>query len=233
MLKIKKASERGHANHGWLDTWHSFSFAGYYDPRNMGFRSLRVINEDTIAGGTGFGAHPHEDMEIFTYMLSGALEHRDSLGSKFVLRPGEVQYMSAGTGIRHSEKNASPGEPAHLLQIWLLPNKEGVTPNYGQKEFPIASQPDKLHLIASADGREDSIAFHSDAEFRIGRLTPGASVQHTGTFDNAWLQLARGSVAVNGECLSAGDAAVVTGERNLTILNNGEDEAELLLFDLK
>jgi len=233
MLTIKKANERGHANHGWLDTWHSFSFASYYDPRNMGFRSLRVINEDTIAGGTGFGTHPHEDMEIFTYMLNGALEHRDSLGSKFVLRPSEVQYMSAGTGIRHSEKNASATEDAHLLQIWLLPNKEGVKPNYGQKEFPIATEVNKLHLIASADGREDSIAFHGDAEFRIGRLTPGASVVHSGTFDNAWVQVARGSVTLNGKSLSAGDAAAVTGERNLTIVNEGKDEAELLLFDLK
>lgn len=233
MLTIKKANERGHENHGWLDTWHSFSFANYYDPRNMGFRSLRVINEDVIAGATGFGTHPHEDMEIFTYMLGGALEHRDSLGSKFVLRPGEVQYMSAGTGIRHSEKNASANEPAHLLQIWLLPNKEGVKPNYGQKEFPIAQQVNKLHLIASADGREDSIPFHGDAEFRIGRLAPGASVQHTGTFDNAWVQIARGNVTIKDAALSAGDAAVITNERNVTISNNGADEAEVLLFDLK
>lgn len=233
MLTIKKANERGHANHGWLDTWHSFSFASYYDPSNMGFRSLRVINEDTIAGGTGFGTHPHEDMEIFTYMLSGALEHRDSLGSKFVLRPGEVQYMSAGTGIRHSEQNASPTEAAHLLQIWLLPNKKGVKPNYGQKEFPIAKQLNKLHLIASADGRDDSIAFHGDAEVRIGRLTPGASIEHNGTFENAWVQIARGSVTVNGKKLHAGDAAVVTAERKLTIANDDVDEAEVVLFDLK
>lgn len=233
MLTIRKAKDRGHANHGWLDSWHSFSFASYFDPRFIGFRSLRVINEDVIAGGKGFGEHPHEDMEIFTYMLSGALEHKDSIGSRFVLRPGEVQYMSAGTGIRHSEKNASATEPAHLLQIWLLPNKVGVTPNYGQKAFPIAKQVNELPLIASADGREGSIAFHGDAEFRAGRLEPGASIEHDGKFDNAWVQVARGDVMVKGTALSTGDAAAITGERELTISNHGADEAEVLLFDLK
>lgn len=231
MLKIRPAAERGHANYGWLDTNYSFSFADYHDPAAMGFRALRVINEDRIAGGGAFGTHPHRDMEIITYVLQGALEHRDSLGSGGVLVPGEVQHMSAGSGIRHSEANASAIEPLHLLQIWLLPTRKGVKPNYQQQAYLIAEQPNKLHLVASSDGRNGSLAMTTDADIYAARLEPGVVLVEPNKRGHGWLQVARGSVVVNGVSLKQGDGVAISSEPELTI-EAREQGAEFLLFDL-
>jgi redox-sensitive bicupin YhaK (pirin superfamily) len=232
MLKVRRAEERGHADHGWLNSYHTFSFAGYYDPANTGFRSLRVINEDFVLPGEGFGTHPHRDMEILTYVLEGALEHRDSMGNGGVIRPGEVQRMSAGSGITHSEFNASDKEPVHFMQVWILPEQRGITPSYEQRNFDLASN-GKLRLIASPDADQDSVAIHQDAKVYAGKLEAGASLRHEIAKDrHAWVQVARGEVEVNGTKLRAGDGAAITGEPELRISTNGQG-SELLLFDLR
>jgi quercetin 2,3-dioxygenase len=230
MLDIRLNEDRGHANHGWLDTHFTFSFSNYYDPEHMGFRALRVINEDFIAPGRGFGAHPHQDMEILTYVLSGELGHKDSLGSGGVIRHGEVQFMSAGTGIRHSEANPSPTETTHMLQIWLLPNRTGLDPKYEQKVFPIETQPNRLHLIASRDGRDGSFLIRSDAEVYAGKLEGGTTVDQILTGNHGWVQVAVGEVTVNGKTLQAGDGLAIDGEGWVQIV--ATDKAEILLFDL-
>ena len=205
MLTIRPAAERGHANHGWLDSNFSFSFADYYDPAHMGFRALRVINQDIVAPQTGFGKHPHRDMEILSYVLSGAVQHEDSMGSSEILRPGELQHMSAGSGVRHSEMNPSATEPLHMLQIWLMPNQLGIAPKYEQKPFSVQTEPNQLHLLASKDGRADSFVIHSDAELSAATLLPGGTVTHTFRGKYGWLQVARGTVDVAGATLKAGD----------------------------
>jgi len=230
MIRIRKAEERGHFNHGWLDTYHTFSFADYYDPQFMGFRSLRVINEDRVQPGRGFGTHSHRDMEIVTYVLEGGLEHRDSMGTGSVIRPGEVQRMSAGTGVLHSEINPSRSEPVHLLQIWILPERRGIKPEYEQKAFPAEERKGKLRLVASHDGKDGSLTIHQDAKLFAATLTDGQTINHDlqqGRY--AWLQVARGSVDVNDQTLRAGDGAAIEDERTITL--QGRD-AEVLLFDL-
>jgi redox-sensitive bicupin YhaK (pirin superfamily) len=231
MLQVRKAQERGHANHGWLDTYHTFSFADYYDPAQMGFRPLRVMNEDRIAPGMGFGMHGHRDMEIVTYVLEGELEHKDSLGNGEVLRPGEFQRMSAGTGVRHSEFNPSSTAPVHLYQIWLLPEAKGLTPSYEQKFFDASEKRGKLRLVASPDGAEGSLAIHQDARIYLALLEPGETVSHSlGDGRHAWLQVLRGTVSAGGNSLEAGDGLAVSDERSLVI--SGERAAEVMLFDL-
>ncbi len=232
MLHIRHANERGHADHGWLDTWHTFSFADYYEPAQMGFRSLRVINEDRVAPGQGFGMHGHRDMEIVTIVLSGALEHRDSLGNGEVLRPGELQRMSAGTGIRHSEFNPSASEPVHLYQIWLLPNEKGLTPSYEQKAFGKAEQRNRLRLVASLDGRDGSLTIHQDADLYLGTLAEGTRVTHSlRAGRSAWLQVLSGAITVNGAALQTSDGVAITDEPTLLTLE-AKSAAEILLFDL-
>jgi quercetin 2,3-dioxygenase len=230
MLDIRQAGERGHANHGWLDSRFSFSFAEYYDPEQMGFRALRVINEDYVAPSMGFGKHPHRDMEILTYVLEGAVKHEDSMGSSEVLVPGELQHMSAGTGVRHSEMNPSDKETLHLLQIWLMPNKAGIPPKYEQKQFPVQGEPNKLHLLASEDARDGSFKIQSDAELLAAKLEPKGSVTHTFKHGYGWLQVARGEVSVAGGTLKAGDGLKISGEKALEI--SSENGGEILLFDL-
>jgi redox-sensitive bicupin YhaK (pirin superfamily) len=231
MITIRPANERGRTALDWLDSRHSFSFGDYYDPAHMGFRSLRVINDDQIAPGAGFGTHPHRDMEIISYVVSGALEHRDSLGSGEVLRPGEVQRMTAGTGVLHSEFNPSPAEPTHLLQIWLLPEQRGLTPGYEQKAYPDAERRGRWRLVASHDGRDGSVTIHQDAELYATLLGPGDEATHTlRPGRHAWVQVARGAVTVNGRPLRAGDGASVSGEAALAV--TATEPAEVLLFDL-
>lgn len=231
MMQIRYAGERGHFDHGWLDTYHTFSFADYYDPEQMGFRSLRVINEDRVAAGQGFGMHGHCDMEIVTVVLEGALEHRDSLGNGEVLRPGELQYMCAGTGIRHSEFNPSATELCHLYQIWLLPNARNLTPTYGQKAFPDVEKRNRLCVVASPDGRDESLTIHQDAFLYLSTLDPGSAITHTlGAGRAAWLQILRGNVRLNGHDLNAGDGVAITNETALNLL--ASTPAETLLFDL-
>jgi len=234
MIKIRKANERGHADHGWLNTFHTFSFAGYYDPSNMGFRSLRVINEDWVQGGRGFGAHPHHDMEIITYVLEGSLEHKDSMGTGSVIRPGEVQRMSAGTGVTHSEYNASRSEPVRLLQIWLLPEEKGIKPSYEQREFPRQARQGKLQLLAAKDDANGALKIHQDAKLFAAEVSSGEQIKHElAPGRHAWLQVARGGVRLNGQSLQAGDGAAVTGESELVVAANGNGTpAEFLLFDL-
>ncbi|MHB1960089.1 MAG: pirin family protein [Acidobacteriaceae bacterium] len=230
MLNIRLNEDRGHANHGWLDTYFTFSFADYYDPAHMGFRALRVINEDFIAPGRGFGAHPHRDMEILSYVLSGELGHQDSLGSGGVIRHGDVQFMSAGTGIRHSEANPSATETTHMLQIWLLPNRTGLDPKYEQKVFPVENEPNRLHLIASRDGRDGSFLIRSDAEVYAGKLDAGSTLEQQLTGNHGWLQVAAGDVTANGKTLRAGDGLAIEDEASVGIAATGN--AEILLFDL-
>lgn len=232
MIKVRPAGERGRTRAGWLDSSHSFSFGDYYDPRHMGFRDLRVINEDYVAPGTGFGAHSHRDMEIISVALSGGLAHSDSTGGRGVIRPGEVQVMTAGTGVSHSEMNASKSEPAHFLQIWILPERDGLRPGYGQKEFPDAARRGRLRLLASRGGDEGSLVIHQDVRLYDARLSPGQEVTHAlGEGRHAWLQVVRGSVMLNGARLGEGDGAAVSDESALRI--TAEAEAEILLFDLK
>ena len=230
MVTIRPAAERGHANHGWLDSNFSFSFDQYYDPAHMGFRALLVINEDRVAPATGFGKHPHRDMEILTYVLEGAVKHEDSTGASETLVPGELQHMSAGTGVRHSEMNPSDSETLHLLQIWLLPNQLGIPPKYEQKRFSVQDEPNQLHLLASTDARDGSFKIFSDAELLAAKLDPGGSVSHTFKLGNGWLQVARGAVSVAGTMLQAGDGLEIEAESSITIAS--ESSAEFLLFDL-
>ncbi len=231
MITIRKAKERGHFNFGWLDTHHTFSFADYYDPRFMGFRSLRVINEDFVSPGYGFPTHPHRDMEIITYVLEGSLEHRDSMGTGSVIRPGEVQRMSAGTGVAHSEFNHSEDEQVHLLQIWIMPDELNLRPSYEQKNYAAEEKQGRLRLIASQDGREDSVKIHQDTQLYASLLEPGQEVTHQlGADRHAWVQVARGSVLLNGQLLEQGDGAAVSREQSLQLV--GEERAEVLLFDM-
>jgi redox-sensitive bicupin YhaK (pirin superfamily) len=233
-MLIRRASERGYADHGWLRSFHTFSFADYYAPAHMGFRALRVINEDRVEGGKGFGTHPHRDMEIISYVLSGSLQHKDSMGTGSVIRPGDVQRMSAGTGVTHSEFNGSPTEPVHFLQIWILPDARGHAPSYEQKHFSVAERSGTLKLVASKDGREGSLSIHQDASMFAGLLAPGQRVSHAlGAGRSAWLHVARGQVEVGGRELSSGDAAAFEPDgqgSELTI--SGKEPSEILLFDL-
>jgi hypothetical protein len=230
MITIRKAKDRGHANHGWLDTYHTFSFADYRDPRWMGFRSLRVINDDLVMPGMGFGTHPHRDMEIITYILSGALEHKDSMGNGRVIRTGDVQYMAAGTGILHSEFNPSKEEAVHLLQIWIQPNRQGVAPRYGEKSYAKVAA-GALHLVTSNAGRDGSIAIHQDADLWLAKLEPGQKVAHRlAAGRHAWVHVAEGEVTLNGKTLSGGDAAAVDAEAVLELA--GVKQSQVLLFDL-
>jgi redox-sensitive bicupin YhaK (pirin superfamily) len=231
MITLRKADERGRGDHGWLDTRHTFSFADYHDPRFMGFSELRVINEDRVAPGAGFPTHGHRDMEILSYVLEGALEHRDSLGTGSVIRPGDVQRMSAGTGVRHSENNASKTEPVHFLQIWIEPSETGIAPGYEQKSVTDADKRGRLRLIASPDGRDESVTIHQDTLVYASVLEPGEKVVYTpASGRRVWLQVARGAVTVNGERLGQGDGAAITAERMLTIA--AVERAEIILFDL-
>jgi redox-sensitive bicupin YhaK (pirin superfamily) len=232
MLAVRKSTDRGHANHGWLDSKFSFSFADYDDPKFMGFRALRVINEDTIQGGGGFGTHGHREMEIVTYVLEGGIAHKDSLGSGGVIVPGELQHMSAGTGIRHSEYNASATTPAHMLQIWLLPSKSGITPSYSQQSFPIAAEPNLLHLLASPEGRSGSLKWVTDAELYSAKLDPGTKIEHPFTTRKyGWVQVARGSAIVNGNALAQGDGLALSDEPELSI-TAAKEGSEVLFFEL-
>jgi len=231
MITVRKGAERGHFNHGWLDTYHTFSFSDYHDPKFMGFRTLRVINEDRVEPGAGFPTHFHRDMEIITYLLAGALEHRDGLGNGSVIRPGEVQRMSAGTGITHSEANPSKTEPTHLLQIWILPNQKGFAPSYEQKVFPEAERRGKLRLVVSPDGRDGSLRIHQDARVYATIVEPGERL----TFElepgrHAWVQVARGALRLNGIELHAADGAAASKEARLEF--EALAPAELLVFDL-
>ena len=231
MITVRKSEDRGHFDHGWLNTYHTFSFAGYYDPDQMGHRALRVINEDRIQPGEGFGTHPHRDMEILSYVVSGALQHRDSMGNGSVITPGEVQRMSAGTGVTHSEFNPSDQEPGHFLQIWILPERKGLTPGYEQRAFSDEEKRDRLRLIASRDGRDGSVTIHQDASVYAALLTQGQVVTHAfGTGRGGWLQVVKGSVTLNRIALSAGDGAAMEGETELEI--TAVKDSELLLFDL-
>jgi len=228
MIQLRRRDERGHFDHGWLNTYHTFSFDRYYDPRHMGFRALRVINEDRVAPAQGFGTHPHRDMEIITYILDGALEHKDSMGTGSVIRPGEVQRMSAGTGVTHSEFNPSKSDPVHLLQIWILPEARGIRPSYEQKQFSRESMRGNLRLIAAHDPIEGAVAIHQDVRL-FATVLDGETVTHDllpGRY--AWLQVARGSMELNGIPMQAGDGAAVSEVETLNIAGNGE----ALLFDL-
>ena len=231
MIQVRKSTERGHANHGWLDSWHTFSFSSYYDPEYMGFSSLRVINDDRIAAGAGFPTHAHRDMEIVTYLLEGALEHKDSMGNGSVIHAGEVQRLTAGTGITHSEYNASDSDPIRLLQIWIQPDQTGLTPGYEQKMFSAAEKQGRLRLVASADGRDGSVTIHQDANLHAGLLGESDKIRHTlAPGRRAYLQVARGEVEVNGLGLSEGDGAAITGEEEINFTTG--TSAEVLLFDL-
>jgi quercetin 2,3-dioxygenase len=231
MIHIRESQERGHANHGWLNTYFTFSFADYYDPKHVQFRALRVLNDDRIAAGAGFPEHPHRDMEIITYVLEGELAHRDSMGNGSTIRPGDVQYMSAGTGVTHSEFNASKSEPAHLLQIWMLPEKKGLKPVYGQKNFAESEKRGRLRLVASPDGRDGSVTVRQDNELYATVLGKGESVRHELKRDrHAYVQVARGSVKLNGKELQEGDGAAISEEKAVEL--TGVKDAEVLLFDL-
>jgi quercetin 2,3-dioxygenase len=231
MLTLRPAEARGHANHGWLDSYHTFSFANYYDPKHMGFRDLRVINEDWVAPTRGFGMHGHRDMEIITYVLEGALEHKDSLGNGAIIRPGEVQRMSAGTGIMHSEFNPSDTDPVHLLQIWILPNQEGLEPSYEQKAFTEEERSGNFRLIAAPNGRDGAVTIHADVELYSAILKPGDEATYQlkpGRY--AWLHVATGTATLDGKTLSAGDAVAIGDEKALNLTT--AEGTELLLFDL-
>ena len=234
MLTLRKSEDRGAASFGWLDSKHTFSFGHYWDPRWESFRDLRVINEDWVQGGEGFPTHPHRDMEIVTYVLEGALEHRDSTGGGEVIRPHELQRMSAGTGITHSEFNHSKTDRVHLLQIWIIPEKRGLRPGYEQRTFPVEEKRGKLRLIASRDARDGSVTIHQDASIYATILAPGQAVAHPlAKGRHAWIQVARGGVSVDGEALTQGDGVGLSEEREVTIAASGEEEAEVLLFDLR
>jgi len=230
-MQIRSSDARGHANFGWLDSRHTFSFGHYYDAAHMGFGALRVINEDRVAPGGGFPTHGHSDMEIISYVLDGALQHKDSLGTGSVIRPGEVQRMTAGTGIRHSEYNDSGTEPVHFLQIWIVPERDGLTPGYEQKAFPLAERNGRLRLVGSRDGRDGSVTIHQDVDLYSAVLAAGTTVTlPVRTGRQVWVQVARGMLRVDGTAVSAGDGLAVTDSGDLT-LETGED-AEVLVFDL-
>jgi redox-sensitive bicupin YhaK (pirin superfamily) len=231
MLIVRKAQERGHADHGWLDTHHTFSFADYYDPKHMGFGPLRVLNDDTVAGGGGFPPHPHRDMEIITYVIEGALAHKDSMGNGSTIRPGEVQRMSAGPGVVHSEFNASPDQPVHFLQIWLLPERAGLPSGYEQRFFGEQEKRGTLRLVASPDGADGSVRVQQDARVYASILSSGQEVTHAiGRGKKGWLHVVRGNVELNGKRLGAGDGVGIQGDEELIVTS--PDEGELLLFDM-
>ena len=231
MIRIRRAAERGRFDHGWLDTRHTFSFGRYYDPRFMGFRALRVINEDWVKPGRGFGAHPHDNMEIVTLVLEGELEHRDSLGHGGTIRPGELQRMTAGTGIVHSEANPSSRDVVHLYQIWMLPEREGLEPSYEQRSFQDDGRHNRLRLVASADGREGSLTIRQDASLHLGSLDAGQGVSHDlAPGRHAWLQVLRGSPRVNGHDLAEGDGVALSEEARLSI--EADQASDVLVFDL-
>jgi quercetin 2,3-dioxygenase len=230
-LTIRKSEERGRANFGWLDSKHSFSFGHYHDPKHMGFGPLRVINDDRVAPGGGFPTHPHSDMEIISYVLDGALEHKDNLGTGSVIRPGDLQRMSAGTGIRHSEFNASKTAPVHFLQIWIIPERKGLEPGYEQKAFTDAEKSGRLRLIGSRDGRDGSVTIHQDVDLYATLVGKGDVVEHViAAGRGGWVQVARGSVSLNGETLEEGDGVAVSTSGPLHI--SGLSEAEVLVFDM-
>jgi len=232
MITLRPSQERGHFDHGWLKTFHTFSFSDYNDPKHVHFRALRVINEDWVQPGMGFGTHPHRDMEIITYVLEGELAHKDSMGNGTPIRPGVVQRMSAGTGVLHSEYNHSDENPVHLLQIWIMPDKKGVKPSYEQKVFSDDEKRNQLRLIASPDGRDGSLTINQDAKVYATILDSGVSVRHElDDKRNSWIQVARGSVTVNGKMLNAGDGAGLTSEKAIEIVA-GTPNSEVLLFDL-
>jgi quercetin 2,3-dioxygenase len=231
MIAVRKAADRGHAEHGWLDSWHTFSFGDYYDPQHMGFRSLRVINEDRVAAGKGFPTHPHRDMEILTYVLDGALEHKDSMGNGSVMRSGDVQRMTAGTGVAHSEFNGSRDTPVHFLQIWVLPESRNLPPGYEQKNFTRQDRQGKFKVVASREGADGAVLVHQDVKLLAGLFAEGEKSQYTlAPGRSAWLHVARGKLRVNGIELSAGDALQVSDEAALEV--TGVQDAEALLFDL-
>jgi redox-sensitive bicupin YhaK (pirin superfamily) len=232
MITIRPAAERGHANHGWLDTYHSFSFADYQDPRHMGFRALRVINDDRIAGGGGFGAHPHRDMEIITYMVEGQLEHQDNMGHGAVLKRGDVQHMTAGRGVIHSEFNHSETEPLRLLQIWIFPERRGLAPDYQDRNFDEQGKLNRLRLVASTDGRENSLIINQDVDLYDAELSRDVEIRHElRPGRHAWIQVIDGEVEVNGNSLSFGDGAAISDETAITLVGKS-DKVEFLLFDL-
>ncbi len=231
MITIRKANERGHADHGWLNSYHTFSFAGYRDPQHMDFRSLRVMNEDRVAASQGFGTHGHSDMEIVSYVLEGALEHKDSMGNGEVLKPGEFQRITAGTGITHSEFNGSDSQTTHFYQIWLLPERKGIEPSYEQKSFDSAERINRWQLVASRDAASGSLLIHQDARIYLLDLEQGKSIEQTLPVDrHAWIQVLRGSVSLNGEKLTAGDGVAVSDETQLHF--EASTNAEIMLFDL-
>jgi redox-sensitive bicupin YhaK (pirin superfamily) len=231
MIKVRKSEDRGHFDHGWLDTRHTFSFGGYRDPALTGFRALRVMNEDRVRPGEGFGTHGHRDMEIISYVLDGALEHRDSLGNGSVLRRGMFQRMSAGTGVRHSEFNHASDAPVHLYQIWLLPEREGIEPGYEEKVFANGEKRNRLRLVAARDGRDGALTVHQDVGIYLAQIEAGRAVRHgLAAGRHAWVQVLRGAVTLSGVALEAGDGAAVSDETELEIA--AHDEAEVMLFDL-
>ena len=231
MIKVRKSEDRGHAQHGWLDSYFSFSFADYYDPQFMGFRHLRVINEDRVQPGQGFGTHPHKDMEIITFVLEGSLEHKDSMGTGSIIKPGEIQAMSAGTGVTHSEFNPSKKDPVHLLQIWILPERKGIKPSYQQKSFTEEQCRGKLHLLASGRVTDSAAKINQDVELFTVVLPKGGKIEHPlESGRHAWVQVTKGSLNVNGTSLKAGDGAAISDEKSLDF--NTQNSAEFLLFDL-
>jgi redox-sensitive bicupin YhaK (pirin superfamily) len=230
-IVIRKAGDRGRAEHGWLHSRHSFSFAQYFDPVHMGFRSLRVINEDVVEPGEGFGTHPHRDMEIISYVIEGELEHKDSMGNGSIIRPGDVQRMSAGTGVTHSEFNPKQDAPVHFLQIWIQPSETGLEPGYEQKSYTVEDKTNRLRLIASPDGADGSVTIHQDARLYAALLEPGAQiVQHTGFDRHVWVQVIEGRLALNGERLETGDGAALEHALNITLA--GIEKSEVIVFDL-
>ena len=231
MFAVRRAKERGHADHGWLNSYHTFSFGDYYDPKHMGFSNLRVINDDTVSPGRGFGTHGHRDMEIISYVLDGALKHEDSMGNGSVIRPGDVQRMSAGTGVMHSEFNASDSEPVHFLQIWVQPEEKGLKPSYEQKTFAYEEKRGRLRLVGSRDGRKGSVTIHQDVDLYATVLSEGDRVSHVlADGRKGWVQVAQGSAVLNDEQLYQGDGVAIEGSATLTL--TGTSEAEVLLFDM-
>jgi len=230
MMTIRKANDRGHADHGWLNSCHTFSFANYHDPKWMGFRNLRVINDDTVAAGAGFGEHPHRDMEIISYVLAGALQHKDSMGNGRIIQPGEFQYMAAGTGVLHSEHNPSPRDPVHFLQIWIQPDKTGAKPAYGERAYAHAA-PGQWNLVASKSGRDGSLRINQDTDLWLARFSNGEALTHDlKPGRHAWIHVAEGNVELNGTPLAAGDGVAVSQETKLELAGKGN--AQVLLFDL-